>query len=327
MNRELVVLEKYAGERLDRFLAAELPEYSRSQLQHLVISGKVSGARPFTKSRIQLVQGETIFIALPDPNQQLKPVEGLLEILYEDDQILAINKMAGIQVHPNSLEDGTSVIQVLISMRPEITAAVLDPESEISRLRPGIVHRLDKDTTGVLLVAKTRPSLINLIEQFRTHQVHKTYETLLSGTLSESRTVNAPLQRKPGRENMMGVAKDPEQGREAISHFTPLRYFYLPNGLVVTHVSCVIETGRTHQIRAHAKSMGMPVIGDMRYANRPSEAISKKLGVTRQLLHAKQLSLFHTDKQLVISSPLPADFLEALAQLEAFDNHSSHVLT
>ena len=327
MIKQLTVEEGSAGERLDIFLASKLPELSRSQLQELIVTGKVSGDRSFSKSRLPVQIGERIVIDVPDPDRPLISIPGELPVLYEDSQIIVVDKPAGLQTHPNSFEEGTSVIQIILYMRPEIAAAVYDPESEISRLRPGIVHRLDKDTTGVLLIAKTRETVSALATQFRLHMVTKTYETLLSGTLLEARTVDAPLQRKPGRENMMGIAKNPSLGREAISHFRPITLHMLPGNLPVSHVSCQIETGRTHQIRAHAKSIGMPVIGDSRYANRPSEAIAKKLHVSRQLLHAKELSFTHGGEQLKITSPLPADFQDALTRLIAFDNAPGDMLT
>ena len=323
-SKHLTVPEVSDGVRLDRFLAESLPLYSRSQLQEMIVSGKVTGIRALEKSRLLMRAGETLSIELPDPDQILTAVEGQLPILFENEQIIVIDKPAGLPVHPIALGSGTSVVQILLSMRPELIVAVYDPDSKISRLRPGIVHRLDKDTTGVLAVAKTSSVLLELAEQFRTHQVHKIYLALLSGDLPHAKTVDAPLQRKPGRENMMGIAKDPEQGREAISHFLPLEHFHMADGLPACYVNCQIETGRTHQIRAHAKSIGLPVIGDQRYGNRPSEAIAKKLDITRQMLHTHQLSLNINGQLMTFTSPLPTDFSAPLDRLRhmAFDNAS-----
>jgi 23S rRNA pseudouridine1911/1915/1917 synthase len=295
-KHEFIVEE---GTRLDVFLAQRLPQYSRSKVQrfieaeHATVDGRTI---PISKHLLQT--GERVVFTEPDPDPDFPQAEaGEIPIIFEDDQILVINKPAGIVTHPNSFQDQGTLVQLLLHLRPEIKNALYDETSTVSRLRPGIVHRLDKDTSGLMVVAKTREAMLKLTEQFHRREVHKEYETVLYGRLKGPQTVNAPIQRKSGgSSNLMGASHEHGQGREAVTHFTPVEVFApyekWPEELA-TRTRVKIDTGRTHQIRVHAKFIGHPVLGDQLYGNKPSMKLSERLGYTHQLLTAVQLEFTH----------------------------------
>jgi 23S rRNA pseudouridine1911/1915/1917 synthase len=298
--------------RLDHFLCEQLPHLSRTKVQRLIQAGSAvsNGVHILTPSTV-VHEGMVIWFVEPDPDPDTPPADATLEvpILYEDTEILVVIKPVGMVTHPNTFVEKGTLVQALLAQRPEIAAALYDSTSAISRLRPGIVHRLDKDTSGLLVVAKTRPALLKLAEQFHTRQVAKEYETLVYGTLREARTVDAPIHRKVGsRKNQMVASHDKEVGREAITHFTPVQtfapYAAWPEEFA-TRVRVVIETGRTHQIRVHAKFIGHPVLGDLTYTNKPALKLSHKLNLTHQQLRAVTLSFDHptTGKRLTFHAP------------------------
>lgn len=301
------------GERLDKFLAGHLPHFSRSRIQRLIEEGHVSvHSEQVTSPKYVLKEREEVRFAEPEPDPDFPAAENHpLEIIFEDEHLMVVNKPAGMVTHPNTFHDQGTLVQAILGMRPEVATAIYDPSNAVSRLRPGIVHRLDRDTSGLIIVAKTRPALLNLAEQFHKRTVTKTYETILYGRLGEERTVNAPIHRKGGSSSSIMVAShDPGQGRTAITHFKPVQtwapYQKWPEE-VVTRVEARIETGRTHQIRVHAKFIGHPVLGDQLYGNKPSQKLSEKLGLEAQLLRAVAISFHHPVTGKVMGFSLAAN--------------------
>jgi 23S rRNA pseudouridine1911/1915/1917 synthase len=304
--------------RVDLFLVQAEPDYSRGYFQKLIGDGRILiNGTPARKAGQIVKGGESIVVEHPDVNRQPVGQDIPLEILYEDDQVMAINKPVGIVVHPLQAdeEEGT-IVHALLFHNKAIASAVHDPESDISQLRPGIVHRLDRDTSGVLLVAKTAEALENLSAQFKEHTVEKSYLALVSGAAKEE-TVSTGMERKVYKRAMMGVSKKEGEGRQAITHFKPIKgYDFF--GKTITLVQCIIDTGRTHQIRVHCKYSGHPVLGDQLYTNRTATDLARRLGIKRQLLHAASLSFDHpsTGKRMKVEAPTPTDFADALLRLK-----------
>jgi 23S rRNA pseudouridine1911/1915/1917 synthase len=308
-----VVTHEFAGSRLDVFLAHQFTEYSRSAIQKAIEKhGAVVNEKLITISKHHLTEGDTVSFILPQTTS-LEPVALPLDILFEDESILVINKPVGLIVHPTTTEGPTTLVHALLHHYPDIAAVVYEEGNPVSMLRPGIVHRLDKDTSGVLVVAKTKEALTKLAEQFQQHQTSKEYQVVLYGTLTSVRKVDAPIHRKGGgRQNLMGASHTRGKGREAESIFTPVKistpYPAWPKD-TVTLCKVAITTGRTHQIRVHAKFIGYPVLGDSLYTNKPAQKLASKLGTPRQLLHAASLTFTHPETQEVLTfrAPLPKD--------------------
>jgi len=316
---QFIVEQDRAGERLDVFLHTNLPQYSRSILQRLIEEEDIEVNGETKKPRYLVQVEDVITILLPDTEAQLIGEETSLNVIFEDDSLIVLNKPAGVVVHPNSFSEKGTLVHALIAKYPKIKEAVYDPEKEISRLRPGIVHRLDKETSGIMVVAKTKEVMEKLSIQFQEHSITKEYLVILAGNLREDRTVHTAIRRTAGRENLMGVSVDLEEGREAISHFHPDKnYFLTVYNQAVSLASCRIETGRTHQIRVHAKYIGMPVLGDSLYTNKPAGLLTKRLGAERQMLHAWKLAFTHpvSGKKLSFTAEPPADFQSVLAKIE-----------
>jgi len=325
MNNQHLVLPEEAGQRLDTLLATLFPEQSRGFWQRAIEEGQITVNGKSVKSKLALKEGQEITIQLPKNDQQLTPINFPIPVLYEDEDILVINKPAGIVVHPNSYQEEESVVQALLATHPKLAEVIYDPESDISKLRPGIVHRLDKDTSGVLVVAKNQTSLHNLAQQFHDHTTQKTYVAFVAGKLTEPKTIHTAIKRKAGRENVMGISTDLNDGREAISHFKPLHQFQIAHiNTWVSEIECQIETGRTHQIRVHCKYMGMPVLGDELYGNKPSLLATKKLGAARQMLHARRLEITHpsSGEKMTFTAPFPSDMESVLSAAKRLDTQS-----
>ena len=301
------------GLRLDAFLVSQLPDLSRSQLQKLITHERVQVNGETAKPRYMVKMGDSVTVTVPDANQALVAESTSLDILFEDEALLVINKPAGMVVHPQLAEEQGTLVHALLHYYPAIAEAVYDPAHSLSRMRPGIVHRLDKDTSGVILVAKTQAALIALSEQFKTKDIKKSYTTVVFGQLKEAQTIRNWIIRKAAQENLMKVSRIAGQGREAITHLFPEKVF-----AEATLLQCRIETGRTHQIRVHCKFIGHPVLGDTRYTNKAATLFSEKLGIKRQMLHAQSLTFIHpiTGKEMTIAAPLPPDMEAVLTALK-----------
>jgi 23S rRNA pseudouridine1911/1915/1917 synthase len=319
--RRLTVPEAANGQRLDLFLAQQLGEVSRSRVQLLLQQGGVHIDGKLAKASRKLRTGESISI-LGDP--QPPPLRAMaeaipLEIVFEDADLAVVNKPAGMMVHAGSgaTEDarnrGTLVNALLHHLR-ELSSAS-------GPLRPGIVHRLDKQTSGLIVVAKNDVAHARLSSMFSRRQVRKLYLALVQGDLPQERgTVNAPISRDVVRRTRMTTRR--EGGRGAVSHWEVLRRIRGPYGSF-TLVSVRIETGRTHQIRVHMASLGHPVVGDTLYgaasAIAPLGGIGglPRLVLPRNFLHAAELEFAHpgSGERLTLVSNLPADLKDFMSQL------------
>ncbi|MBQ4577453.1 MAG: RluA family pseudouridine synthase [Clostridia bacterium] len=289
------------GCRLDQFLADQLEELTRSAAQRLLEEGQVLlGDKPLKKN-YKIVGGETFRVDLPDP----EPIDAVpqnipLDIAYEDDDLLVINKPKGMVVHPApGNPDGTVVNAVLYHCGDSLSGIG-------GAFRPGIVHRIDKDTSGLLIIAKNDRAHLYLSEQLKDHTLARTYEAVVIGNLKEDRgTVDAPLGRSPKDRKKMAIIPD---GRRAVTHYEVIARY--PG---YTHVRCKLETGRTHQIRVHMASLGHPIAGDEVYG--PSKS---KVDLGGQCLHARQLTFLHPadGKARLVESELPEYFRNFLDKLE-----------
>ncbi len=319
--RQISVPQEADGQRLDLFLAQQLNDVSRSRVQLLLEQGSVLIGGKLAKASRKVRGGENISI-LGDP--QPPPLRAMaeaipLEIVYEDVDLAVVNKPAGMMVHAGSgaTEDARN--------RGTLVNALLHHLSELSSssgpLRPGIVHRLDKQTSGLIVVAKNDTAHARLASMFSRRQVRKLYLTLVQGELAQDRgTVNASISRDTIRRTRMTTRR--EGGRSAISHWEVLRRIDGPYGSF-TLASVRIETGRTHQIRVHMASLGHPVVGDTLYGAstaitpRAEFARLPRLALTRNFLHAAELEFAHpvTGERITLVSNLPADLKDFMALL------------
>ena len=320
--RSFTVADEQQGERLDRFLALSIPDVSRTRLKALVLEGRVTlDGAPIDDPGQKLRAGALITLQLPEPEPAEPMAENIpLAIVYEDEDLIVIDKPAGLVVHPASGHQTGTLVNALLGH----CGASLSGIGGVKR--PGIVHRLDKDTSGLLVVAKNDRAHQGLAAQFadhgRTGPLVRTYSALLWGVPDrKSGTVDAPLDRSSTHRDRMAVVK-PGRGREAITHFSIEARFAAENGApVATLVACQLETGRTHQIRVHMAHIGHPLIGDPVYGTGfktksgllAPQAKAAVENFSRQALHARELGFAHprSGKELLFESPLPADF-EAL---------------
>lgn len=287
--------------RLDAYLAAQQEVgLSRSRIKALIDDGHVTvngNSKPKASQRIE--PGDQIRLVVPEPEPyDLTPEAIPLDIVYEDEDVVVVNKARGMVVHPAAGNWSGTLVHALLDH-------VEDLEGIGGELRPGIVHRLDKDTTGLLVIAKNERAMASLQEQIRTHTARRIYWALVHGnTMPNTGRVEAPLGRHPSDRKKMAVNK---QGRDATTHFTVLERF--PG---YSLVECRLETGRTHQIRVHMAFIGHPVVGDLVYGTRKAH-----LDMPGQALHAKKLGFYHpsTKEWMEFETELPADMAAAVARL------------
>jgi len=302
MEELLLRVEAPEG-RLDRYIADRLPQFSRSLVQRLIASGRVLVNGAPTKASYCPLPGDVIQIRVPEQTPQEPVAERMpLQILFEDADMLVVNKPAGIVVHPSPGHPKGTLVNALLAHRPDLVRADLDPQ------RPGIVHRLDRDTSGVLVVATNREAQAALQAQFKAHQVQKTYLALLYGHLTPPEgAIEAPLERDPEHRQRMRVA--PEGGRYARTEYCVREVF--PG---CTLVEARPLTGRTHQLRVHFCAIHHPVVGDRVYGYRRGAIASP-----RQFLHAWKLALTHptTGAHLEFTAELPEDLAAVLQMLRA----------
>lgn len=305
---DLTIPEQPEGQRLDQVLASLLTDYSRSRLKSWIESGSVlvDGAR--RRPRDKVFGGEVVRIHAQLAQETETRAQAIpLRLAYQDSQLFVIDKPAGLVVHPGAGNPDQTLQNGLLSLDPGLAGVP----------RAGIVHRLDKDTSGLLLVARTLPAHTALVRMLGERQIHREYQAVCRGVLTAGGTVSAPLDRHPVDRLRMAVRED---GREAVTHYRVIRRF---RGH--THVRVVLETGRTHQIRVHMAHLGYPLVGDKVYGGRL--ALPKGAGedlklalrrFPRQALHAARLSLTHpiSGEPLEVTSELPQDMQELLASLE-----------
>ena len=292
--------EESKNQRLDAFLASSLDGLTRSQAARLIESGEVAvNGRAVSKS-YKLAGGEDIAVTLPEP----EPVEAVpqdipLDVVYEDADVIVVNKPSGMVVHPApGHPDGTLVNALLYHCAGTLSGIG-------GALRPGIVHRIDRDTSGLIIAAKNDAAHQYLSAQLADHTLARTYECIVVGALREDRgTVDAPIARHPADRKRMAVVAG---GREAVTHWEVIARY--PG---YTHVRCRLETGRTHQIRVHMAYIGHPILGDTVYG-----AKKEVPGLTGQCLHAVGLRFLHprTHEVMELSCPLPEEFTRMLQKI------------
>ncbi|WP_295469840.1 RluA family pseudouridine synthase [uncultured Subdoligranulum sp.] len=290
-----------AGQRLDRWLAGQAGAPSRSALQGLMEAGFVRRNGAPANKKDKLAAGDCITLTLPDPQPiEAQPQDIPLDIVYEDDHLLVVNKPKGMVVHPApGNPDGTLVNALLYHCRGQLSGVG-------GAIRPGIVHRIDKDTSGLLVVAKDDLTHQGLSEQMAVHAIHRVYHAVVYGNIrQDAGTIEAPIGRDPRDRKRMAVT--PGQGKRACTHWQVLERFGR-----FTLLACRLETGRTHQIRVHMAHIGHPLAGDPVYG--PRSVIRELQG---QCLHAKELGFRHpvTGQELRFDSPLPAYFTTFLERL------------
>lgn len=287
--------------RLDAWLAGQCPTLSRSALQNLIEQGLVTcGGAPVNK-KDKVAPGKVYAIDLPDPQPiEARPQNIPLDIVYEDDDLLVVNKPKGMVVHPApGNPDGTLVNALLWHCKGSLSGIG-------GEIRPGIVHRIDKDTSGLLVAAKNDFAHLALSAQLADHTMARTYEAVVCGNLREDAgTVDAPIGRHPTDRKRMAVTQ--KNARRAVTHWSVIARY---NGY--THIRCELETGRTHQIRVHMAHIGHPLLGDLVYGHKRPEK-----GLSGQCLHARALRFLHprTGELVTFTCPLPDYFQDVLARL------------
>lgn len=311
----LTVAEDEAGIRLDRLLASRLADQSRSALQKWTVEGRVTIDGALARSSLRVTPGQTVEIRPPPPQNDAPLPEAIpLDVIYEDEYLAVINKPAGMVVHPAAGHASGTLVNALLARYPDLSemAASDAGGAELGGEppRPGIVHRLDKDTSGLIVVAKTAGVRGGLQAQFQTRTVQKTYLTLVHDVPSTPEgEVNAPIGRDPRQRKRMAVVKD---GRPAQTEYRVLETFGQYALLAVSP-----KTGRTHQIRVHMAYIGHPVVGDRVYGRRKGG-----IECPRQFLHAGRIAFAHpvSGEQMEFSAPLPDDLAAILGSL---GNHES----
>jgi len=316
-----------AGSRLDAALAKAVPVFSRNRIKDLILAGAVTiNGSEVTEPKYKLRAGEEILLAAPEPVEaEPQPEDIPLDILYEDDELIVVNKPVGMVVHPAPGSPNGTLVNALLFHCGQSLKGIGGVK------RPGIVHRLDKDTSGVMVAAKTERAHNHLAAQFadhgRTGPLHRAYLAWAWGRTQQARgTVEAPLGREQNNRLKQAVRKD---GREAITHYT-VEARYGGDGWDITRIKCELETGRTHQIRVHMAHIGHPLVADQLYAagfatkaNRLPEAPRGAVeALGRQALHAAELGFEHpaTGKELFFEAPLPPDLAALEAALEPYDH-------
>jgi 23S rRNA pseudouridine1911/1915/1917 synthase len=286
------------GRRLDAAVASHVPSLSRSRIARLADEGRVRVDGKPRKPAFRLRPGQTVEIAVPPPAPAGLLAESIpLDIVLEDQDLLVVNKPAGLTVHPAPGHPSGTLVNALLS-------AVRDLAGIGGALRPGIVHRLDKDTSGLLVVAKSDAAHRSLAAQFKAHTAQRTYLAIVRGRVRrDAGTITAPLGRHPVQRTKIAVVP---RGREAVTHYTVLERFR-----DATLLACRLETGRTHQIRVHLAHAGHPVLGDPVYGR------ARVPEMARQALHAARLEFTHprTGRRVTCTAPLPDDMARLLARL------------
>ena len=302
----------FDGYRLDKFLQSQLKKFSRTKIQRLIKSGFVKINNKIIKEASKKIKvNDEIEIIFPvAKDTKIKPYKTLLQILYEDKDIIVINKSPGMVVHPGAGNYEKTLVNALLYHCKNNLSGIG------GKLRPGIVHRIDKDTSGAIVVAKNDFAHINLSEQFSKHTIKRTYEAIVWGSLRPSiGKINENITRSIRNRQLMSVSKN--KGKKAITNYKTLKVFKNLNLPKMSHIECKLETGRTHQIRVHMSFKGNPIIGDKSYGKTQKKfknidaSIEKKINnFNRQALHAKSLGFIHpkTNKEIFLEAIRPKDF-------------------
>ena len=299
--KEYIVDLNESGKRLDSYIATIDENITRTHAQKLIEDGNILVNGKKAKVSYKTQENDKILVEIPEPKQiELKAQDIPIEIIYEDNDIIVVNKPKGMVVHPaNGNPDGTLVNAIMAICKDSLSGIG-------GEIRPGIVHRIDKDTSGLLIVAKNDNAHVKLSEQIKNHEVKKTYIALVRGIFKENEaTIDMPIGRSMSDRKKMAVTKN---GKNAITHIKVLTRFDKYTLLQVN-----IETGRTHQIRVHLSQIGYPIVGDYTYSNGKNE-----FNVIGQCLHAQKLEFYHpiTQKYMCLEAELPQYFKDILEQLE-----------
>lgn len=299
--KEYIVKQEEVGKRLDAYIASQDSEITRTSAQRLIEEENILVNGKKQKVAYKIAEGDVISVKEVEAKTiELKAQDIPVEIIYEDNDIIVVNKPKGMVVHPaNGNPDGTLVNAIMAICKDSLSGIG-------GEIRPGIVHRLDKDTSGLLIVAKNDKAHVNMSEQIKNHEVKKTYIALVRGVVKENEaTINMPIGRSTSDRKKMAVNKN---GKNAVTNIKVLKRYDKYTLLEVN-----IETGRTHQIRVHLSHIGYPVIGDYIYSNGKNE-----FGVVGQCLHAKSLEFKHpiTNKEMKLEAPLPEYFQKIIQQEE-----------
>jgi len=311
--KKFIVSVEDEGKRIDAYLASRNEELSRVAIQRLIDEEKILVNNKVTKASYKVQEGDLITLEEEQPREvSLKAQEIPIEIIYEDKDIIVVNKPKGMVVHPaNGNPDGTLVNAIMAICKDSLSGIG-------GELRPGIVHRLDKDTSGVLIVAKNDKAHINMSEQIKEHKVEKTYIALVRGIVKENEaSIDMPIGRSDKDRKKMAVKKN---GKNSITHFKVLERFPKHN---CTLLEIKIETGRTHQIRVHLSHIGYPVIGDEVYSSGKNE-----WNIKGQCLHAKSLKFRHpiTNKEMFLEAKIPDYLKNIIEDMEQEGNKRDRLL-
>ena len=296
-----IVKNEDKGKRLDRYVTEQNTEITRTAVQRLIDEKNILVNGKEQKASYKVNENDVVEVEIPEPKKiEIKAEDIPIEVIYEDSDIIVVNKPKGMVVHPgNGNVDGTLVNAIMAKCEGSLSGIG-------GEIRPGIVHRIDKDTSGLLIVAKNDKAHVNLSEQIKEHKVKKTYIALVRGVVKENEaTIDMPIGRSKTDRKKMAVCKD---GKNAVTHIKVLKRWEHYTLLQVN-----IETGRTHQIRVHLSYIGYPIIGDYTYSNGKNE-----FGVVGQCLHAQKLEFKHpiTNKIVELEAPLPEYFQEIIQKLD-----------
>jgi 23S rRNA pseudouridine1911/1915/1917 synthase len=305
----LKIPDAQAGQRLDQALAGLLPDYSRSRLKAWIESGEILVDGVVRRPRDKVQGGETVTVAAELAEHSAAVAQDIpLQVVHEDAHVYILNKPAGLVVHPGAGNPDWTLQNALLARDPALAALP----------RAGIVHRLDKDTSGLLIIARTLPAHTALVRMLEEREIHREYEAICRGVMTAGGTIDAPIDRHPTDRVRMAIRQG---GRASVTHYRVIRRFRAH-----THVRVQLETGRTHQIRVHLAHAGYPIVGDRVYGGRLAlpKGCSEELRLAlrefpRQALHAARLQLQHpvTGKPLEAQAPLPQDMQDLIAVLAA----------
>ena len=310
----IVIPDRLIGQRIDSALAVMLPDYSRSKITSWVRAGKALVNDKTFKAKEKVLGGEVVALTIKKEKTNAWLGEDIaIDVVYEDEDIIVVNKPVGLVTHPGAGNWTGTLANALLHYDPSL--ANLD--------RAGIVHRLDKNTSGLMVVARSALAQKNLVEQLQTHQVSREYSAIVYGHMISGGTIDAPIGRDPKDRIRQAVVEEGE-GKDAVTHYRVIDRFAHH-----THVKCILETGRTHQIRVHMSHIEHPLVADPMYGGKirfPKKA-NEKLKETlkrfnRQALHAKKLSLVHpiSGEEISWKAPLPQDLQDLLKVLGEFDS-------
>jgi len=318
----IVVPLSFNDYRIDKFLQSKITQLSRTRLQSLIHDGEVKLNNIIINNPAKKIkEKDEIKINFPSPKKTLiSPNKIPLNILYDDKDIIVINKSSGVVVHPGAGNHENTIVNGLLYKYQNKLSSIG------GKLRPGIVHRIDKDTSGVIVIAKNDNAHINLSQQFSQHTIKRTYEAIIWGSLKpQSGTIREKISRSVRNRQLMAVRK--EKGKMAITNYKTLKIFQNSDLPKISLVECKLETGRTHQIRVHMNFKGNPIVGDKSYGKlkkkfkKINPIIEKKINsFNRQALHAKSLGFIHpgSKKEIFFEAKRPKDFEELIKSLEKF---------